>query len=90
MTKEAAEFILEMLDGSEIDASIVENYSGRCMYGAETFAVKTDSSPGKTLATVLVGIFGIPGFETDDYPDVEYSDFQHLASDQLGLGYVIY
>ncbi|EKU97988.1 hypothetical protein Lepto7375DRAFT_7247 [Leptolyngbya sp. PCC 7375] len=79
-----------MLDGSEIDASIVENYSGRCMYGTETFGVKTDASPGKTLAAVLVGILGIPSFETDDYPDVEYSDFQNLQSDTLGLGYVIY
>ena len=88
MTNECADFLIDMLDGTDVEASIIKQYSYD--YQLTTLGLRVNKPPGKVLATVLSSIFAIPSFETDDYPEVSYQDFQNLKSDRLGLNYVIY
>ena len=88
MKKATADFLIEMLEDDE--PGIIDSYSGRGCHGEETVAVKLESDPFKAMAGVVSSIFATPHFDPDDYPGVDYKDFESMRSDQLGKGYVIY
>ena len=90
MKLSTAKFIVEMTEGTENECQLYEDYSGRGMFGDTTTGVTAQCGPAELLGTVLASIFATPQFETDDYPDIDYSDFEGIKSDSMGRGTIIY
>jgi len=81
MKKELAEVLAEYLN-----AEVREDYSGRSMYGNETYAVTGDFGPGELMEAVAEIAYDAGVNEDEDFSP---SDFR-FRQDSMGLGTVIY
>ncbi len=77
---EQVEALVVALGDLGIDAEVLENYSGRGMYGARVTAITTDSGRDMALAAIAY-VAGLVGLDFDDVP---------VRSDNMGYGSVIY
>ena len=85
MEKEVAEVIKEAMEDSGWECE-VRTYSGRCMYGDETWAVTGDFGLAHILSAVInrADLFvNVSGENVFDY-------VEEFCSDSMGLGVVIY
>lgn len=82
MTKEQAQFLVEVTEmcGNQ-DISLREGYSGRGMFGRETFGVVIESLP-ILLADVI-------NYARDQKMD-DAPDFQGFSTDNMGRDIIIY
>ena len=78
MDKKIAETIVDACNNQGYDADINEGYSGRFMYGKETFGVTVDS-----MSVLVQSIIN----ESDLFEDLNINE---LRNDSMGLGIVIY
>ena len=86
MEMELAEKLVFVLNECGFDASVYENYSGRCMYGKSTPGVDTEASIGDILTSVIM--FADEFIDRSNYP--LFNDIKKIRSDQLGLGMIYY
>lgn len=84
MDANLAYLLAEIAD--EWGAEVVDDYSGRGMYGDTTHAVTLDASGVEVLMCVLERVQD--GSLTED--DLDDIKIKRLRSDSMGLGMVIY
>jgi hypothetical protein len=84
MTSEVAELL------AENNGEIRDNYSGRCMYGAQTFAVVYDDG-SQFQEAILDAAFRL-GQDADDDHDAydKLMQLREIRTDNMGLGIVVY
>lgn len=86
MQKELAELLVQIIENNGEEADLRDDYSGRGMYGDETYAVTCDCGLGYVLGLVLESVKD--GYLTeDDLKDIKSFGFRQ---DSMGLGMVIY
>ena len=71
--------LAEALQSHEPDIEIMEDYSGRAMYGKETVAVTAES-----MMTILDA-----ALQVNDY-ELVYENIGSLRYDSFGMGVVVY
>ena len=84
MTRELAEVLVECLHNYDIEATIYENYSGKCMYGKTTTGLEGEF----TLTDVLAAVIHSADLLVEDGEAIFVGE--DLSQDSLGLGYIIY
>ena len=85
MTKELAE-LNEMLNDSDIECNVRENYSGRGIYGSSTTAIVFECS----LCDVLTLVIKVAELLIDDEWSMFY-DINDLSTDKIGRsGTILY
>lgn len=83
MNREHAMLIQEALEYQGWESDVVDDYSGRCMYGKTTHAVETEAPLIEVLTACLSHAIENPeAWEPHGTPS--------MKTDQLGLGIVIY
>lgn len=87
MKQKAAELLFEELESicCGENVSLRTDYSGRCMYGAETHAISGDFSMGD----VVEAVGSIFMYDQAQENGLKPSDFR-FTTDNMGLGIVIY
>jgi hypothetical protein len=78
-----ARFLLEVAEKYHLDVDIMENYSGRGMFGEATTAIVTDELLIELLGYAIV----CAGQKCEDFSDY---GFENLRVDSMGHGIVIY
>lgn len=89
MTKEVADFLLEVADTCDslidFDVTLHEGYSGRGMFGATTYGILCD------YPIELLGVAIQYAYEIDcDYQELELTGLHNLKVDQLGRSCILY
>ncbi len=94
MKEKMAKVLVEMGRDYGLDLKIYEGYSGRGMYGSETWGISgEDCSAASLLKLVLEA--GLAG-DLESYFDVGYGDTNdawnvgYFREDVLGLGRIVY
>ena len=96
MTKEEAYILHQALekmteeydvDFEEYESSVIENYSGRGMYGQQTHALKFNS-----YSALLRAVMTFPEllFDKDNDPISQYQLISHFRFDHLGYSTIVY
>lgn len=83
MTKEAAQFIVNALDYAGEEAELYEGYSGRAMYGTETWGVVFDSE-GILFSSVMNFL------KENPEKAKELPDFDPIRADNMGRQIIWY
>ena len=88
MNSDKAYEVMNLLYDQGYDAEVLDDYSGRGMYGKETCAVKTDADPFKIARAIWDTI------EDDDKPEDPdpnwMRDYTSFRFDNLAMDYLIY
>ena len=100
MTKEQANFLKDVCDDSgNVECEIQEGYSGRGMYGRETFALTMNANPVDLIPELVNWFKNNHGILTDTSEEAGGAmkedgivpDFDcNLRIDNMGMGFVIY
>jgi hypothetical protein len=85
VTEGEAKKVVEILEEEGYEASVYEGYSGRGMYGKETWGVSTDASPESAEQTVNEVM--IQEAEENDEDEPEQLEFRY---DSLGKRFILY
>ncbi len=96
MTKEEATLLHEVMqrmidqcnaDREDFKSRIIEDYSGRCMYGETTYALEISA-----VTCLLQAIMTFPEFlyDLDKHPIAQYEPISNFRTDSLGYSTVIY
>ncbi len=75
------------VNSNDFKSEIISGYSGRGMYGKETYALKINSF-GSLLQALM--IFPELLYDDDDNPISPYKVISKFRTDELGLSTVIY
>jgi hypothetical protein len=85
MTKAQAEFLFEACENAGIECEIREGYSGRGMYGEETYGIVL-KNPVDLVSAVIEHMRGI----TDSREMVAVPLFRALRVDGMGRDFIVY
>lgn len=85
MKKEVAEAIAEVAP----DLELRDDYSGRGMYGKNTYAICCDDITDLVGAAIEAVIDAMSDDRTDDAWEIQRA-FERIRSDSMGLGQVFY
>lgn len=84
MTKEQAEFIKIAGDFCEMEFDLRDTYSGRGMFGKQTFGIVAESLL-HILSAVVGYLKGSPNVERDSIPQLD-----DLVVDSMGRNIIVY
>ena len=84
MTKEHAEALVEASEGSENELTIFEGYSGRGMYGEQTWGVS-----GSHRGFIRAGFIASRDFDEEEAEDF-MEEISSIRTDSLGLDIIFY
>ena len=85
MKKEVAETIKEAMEDCGFECEM-KTYSGRCMYGTETWSIQGDFS----LANILSAVINRADLFVNENGESNIDYVEEFRSDSMGLGVVIY